>query len=328
MAMKNSKNSVRVAVAAAMLACGVGSASAADDVAALQARLAQMEQQMAALKAELAKVAATAPAQEQKVQEIETRVAKVEQTAPAAAPVAKKGNRVFFRGGYAAMVDDRRNGAFTDMNDISGAIGGATGLLPSVKNGKDDGWYFGAGFDFLLSDDVFGLLPGTWALAELGLEFRDLGSEEVHVVGPVAECLLLNEVLSGGLGGAVNCTGIRGQENLMMLTVSAAPKLKFNEGGKLRPWLIPAGLDLNVISPPSDSTNYLDIGVQFAGGVDYEIIPGITLGADVRYHLSADLTDPDYNAAALQAARNAGLTLNPDNNLDTWTAGISLGIAF
>jgi opacity protein-like surface antigen len=324
MAMKNSNSRVRLAVAAALLAGAAGSASAADDVAALQARLAQMEQQMAALKAELARVAQAAPAQEQKVQEIETRVAKVEQAAPAAAP--KKGNRVFFRGGYASMVDDRSNGAFTDMNDISGALGAAG--LPSVKNGQDDGWYFGAGFDFLLSDNVFGLLPGTWALAELGLEFRDLGAEEVHVVGPVAECLLLNEVLAGGLPGAVNCTGIRGQENLMMLTVSAAPKLKFNEGGKFRPWIIPAGLDLNVISPPSDSTNYLDIGVQFAGGVDYEVIPGITIGADVRYHLSADLTDPDYNAAALQAASNAGLTLNPDNNLDTWTAGVSLGIAF
>jgi hypothetical protein len=279
---------------------------------------------MAALKAELARLAQAEPAREQKVQAIETRVAKVEQAAPAAAPV--KGNRVFFRGGYAAMTDSRRGNTFTDMNDISGALGAAG--LPSVRNDSDDGWYFGAGFDFLLSDNVFGLLPGTWALAELGLEFRDLGAEEVHVVGPVAECLLLNEVLAGGLPGAVNCTGIRGQENLMMLTVSAAPKLKFNEDGKLRPWLIPAGLDLNVISPPSDSTNYLDIGVQFAGGVDYELVPGNTVGADLRYHLSADLTDPDYNAAALQAARNAGLTLNPDNNLDTWTAGVSLGIAF
>lgn len=322
--MKDSNTRLRLAIAAALLAGAAGSAVAADDVATLQARLAQMEQQMAAMKAELARMSQAEPAQEQKVQAIETRVAKVEQAAPAAAP--KKGNRVFFRGGYAAMTDDRRNGAFTDMNDISGALGAAG--LPSVKNGNDDGWYFGAGFDFLLSDNVFGLLPGTWALAELGLEFRDLGAEEVHVVGPVAECLLLNQVLAGGLPGAVNCTGIRGQENLMMLTVSAAPKLKFNEGGKFRPWLIPAGLDLNVVSPPSDSTNYLDIGVQFAGGVDYEVIPGITIGADVRYHLSANLTDPDYNAAALQAGRNAGLTLNPDNNLDTWTAGVSLGIAF
>ena len=324
--MKTSKLSVRQAIVAAMLACGAGSAGAADDVAALQARLAQMEQQMAAMKAELAKMNAAEPAQELKVQDIETRVAKVEAAAPTASKII--GNRVFFRGGYTSMVDDRSNGSFTDMNDISGAIGGATGLLPSVKNTNDDGWYFGAGFDFLLSRDTLGLLPGTWTLAELGLEFRNLGSKDVHVVGPVAECLLLNEVLAGGLGGAVNCTGIRGKENLMMLTVSASPKLKFNEGGRLRPWLIPAGLDLNVISPPSDSSNYLDIGVQFAGGVDYEIMPGITLGADFRYHLSADLTDPDYDSAAIAAARNAGLTLNGNPNLDTWTAGVSLGIGF
>ncbi len=322
--MKNSTMSVRQAIVAAMLSCGAGATMAADDVAMLQARLAQMEQQMAAMKAELSKMTADAPAQVQQVQAIETRVAKVEQAAPTAPKVI--GNRVFFRGGYTSMTDDRANGAFTDMNDISGALGAAG--LPSVKNGKDDGWYFGAGFDFLLSRDTLGLLPGTWALAELGLEFRNLGSEEVHVVGPVAECLLLNEVLSGGLGGAVNCTGIRGQQNLMMLTVSAAPKLKFNEGGKLRPWLIPAGLDLNVISPPSDSSNYLDIGVQFAGGVDYEVLPGITVGADFRYHLSADLTDPEYSSAALAAAQNAGMSLNTDPNLDTWTAGVTLGIGF
>jgi len=330
--MKNSKQGVRQAIVAAMLACGTGVAGAADDVAALQARLAQMEQQMAAMKAELAKMTSAEPAQEQKVQEIETRVAKVEAAAPTAPKVV--GNRVFFRGGYTTMVDDRSNGAFTDMNDISGAIGQiAGGLLPPVKNANDDGWYFGAGFDFLLSRDTLGLLPGTWALAELGLEFRNLGSEEVHVVGPVAECLLLNGLNNAVNGspvvpGAVNCTGIRGEQNLMMLTVSAAPKLKFNEGGKLRPWIIPAGLDLNVVSPPSDSSNYLDVGVQFAGGVDWEILPGITLGADFRYHLSADLTDPEYSAASVQAAQNAGLSLNTDPNLDTWTAGVSLGIGF
>ena len=77
---------------------------------------------------------------------------------------------------------------------------------------------------------------------------------------------------------ALNCTNIKGDQNLMMLTVSAAPKIKFMEGSKLRPWIIPAGLDINVISPPSDSTNYLDVGVQFAAGLDYEIMPGITIG--------------------------------------------------
>lgn len=118
----------------------------------------------------------------------------------------------------------------------------------------------------------------------------------------------------------------------MMLTVSAAPKLKFMEGSKLQPWIIPAGLDLNVISPPSDSTNYLDIGVQFAAGVDYEVMPGITIGADLRYHLAANLTDPDYDAGAIAAANAAGLVkgleLNSQQSNDVWTAGISLGIAF
>jgi hypothetical protein len=306
-------------VAFALAAC-ISNTSAATDIDLLLQRLTQMEKETAALRAEIERIKQSEPQQSNKVAEIETRVIKVEQSSGAA---AIKGNRVFFRGGYPSLVDDRSDGAFTDMMDVPGALG-----LGSVKNTNDDGWYFGAGFDFLLSRDTLGLLPGTWALAELGLEFRSLGSEEVHLLGPVAECLLLNEVTTGGIPGALNCTGIRGEEHLMMLTVSASPKLKFNEGGKFRPWIIPAGLDLNVISPPSDSTNYLDVGVQFAGGVDYELLPGITLGADVRYHLSANLTDPDYSPAAIAAAARSGLSVNSDQNNDTWTAGVSLGIGF
>jgi hypothetical protein len=298
----------------------VNTVHAASDIEALRVRLAQMEKEAAAMRSELDRLIQAQPQQSDKVKEIETRIAKVEQIGGAA---AVKGHRVFFRGGYANLIDDRSGGAFTDMMDVPGALGFA-----SVKNTDDDGWYFGAGFDFLLSRDTLGLMPGTWALAELGLEFRSLGSENVHLIGPVAECLLLNEVTLGGVPGALNCTGIRGDEQLMMLTASAAPKLKFNEGGRLRPWIIPAGLDLNVISPPSDSTNYLDVGVQFAGGVDYELMPGITLGADIRYHLAVDLTDPDYAPAAIAAARRAGLSINDEQNNDTWTAGVSLGIGF
>ena len=324
--MENTRISLHSAVVAALLVTTAG-AAAADDVASLQMRLAQMEQQMAAMKAELARLSAAEPAQTQQEQAIETRVAKVEQVKPTAAEAPKvAGNRVFFRGGYAGLQDDRANGAFVDMNNTPLALG-----IGNVQNKQDDGWYFGAGFDFLLSRDTLGLLPGTWALAELGLEFRNLGAETTHFVGPVAECLLVDAVkqqLKVPSAGPLNCTAVRGQENLMMLTVSAAPKLKFNEGGKLRPWLIPAGLDLNVVSPPSDSTNYLDIGVQFAGGLDYEILPNITLGADVRYHLSADLTSPDYSAAALAAAKAAGLSVQQHLNNDAFTAGVSLGIGF
>ncbi len=312
--MKNRPVFVRTALAAGLLAACAG-ASAEVDVAALQQRLEQMEREMQALRAELAKVAAEEPKQTQKVQEIETRVAKVE-SAPAAQKVI--GNRVFFRGGYATLSEDRSNGAFTDMINVPGAIG-----LPAINNTSDDGWYFGAGFDFLLSRDTLGLLPGVWTIAELGVEFRSLGGEDAHLVGPVAECLLLNEL---GIGaGPVNCTNIKGEENLMMLTVSASPKLKFMEGSKLRPWIIPAGFDVNVISPPSDSTNYLDVGVQFGAGLDYEFMPGITLGADVRYHLSANLTDPDYGPTATAAAAAAGRAAETDHSNDARTAGVSLG---
>ena len=287
-------------------------ALATTDIEMLQERLARMEQETAALRAELELVKQESP----------QKAAARDAAAPVSVATAAtaKGHRVFFRGGYAALMEDRADGAFTDMNDVTQALG-----LPPTRNTSDDGWYFGGGFDFLLSHDSFGLLPGTWALAELGLEFRDLGSEDVHLVGPVAECLLLANL---GAGAATGCVPVVGKENLMMLTVSASPKLKFNEGGKLRPWLIPAGLDLNVISPPSDSTNYLDIGVQFAGGLDYEILPGITLGADVRYHLAANLTDPDYSPASVAAASAMGLTLNTDPSNDAWTAGVSLGIGF
>lgn len=311
-------NSLARGVAFACATMMAGAAGAAADADQLQQRLAQMEREMAALRAELDLMKQAEPQQSSKVAEIETRVAKVEQ---GGGTRAVKGNRVFFRGGYTSMVDDRSNGAFTDMMDVPGALG-----LGSVKNRQDDGWYFGGGFDFLLSRDTLGLLPGTWALAELGLEFHDFGAETAHLIGPVAECLLLNELGVGA--GALNCTAIRGQQNLTMLTVSASPKLKFNEGGKVRPWIIPAGLDLDVISPPSDSTNYLDIGVQFGGGIDWEVLPGITLGADVRYHWAANLTDPDYSAASVAAAQAAGLSIKPELDSDHWTAGLSLGIGF
>lgn len=321
--MKHIKiNRLSQALMAALLTAGLSApALAASDVDALKAQLAQMQeqmqqqmQQMQQMQAKIESLSAQEPKQQQQVQRIEQRVARVE-SAPVVTAPAINGNRVFFRGGYAGMTDDRGNGVFTDI----------LGVAP--KNNDDSGWYFGAGFDFLLSNNTFGLLPGTWAVAELGLEFRDMGSQTTPLAVPTAACIALNNAGLAG-GGAASCLGLAGNQELMMFTVSAAPKLKFMEGSKLRPWIIPAGLDINVVSPPTDSSNYLDVGVQFGAGVDYEVIPGITVGADARYHLSADLSSPDYSAAAVAAAAANGLTLNTNPNLDTWTAGLSLGIEF
>ena len=84
-----------------------------------------------------------------------------------------------------------------------------------------------------------------------------------------------------------------------MFTVSASPKIKFMQGSKLRPWIIPAGLDFHVISPPSDGATYLDVGVQFGAGVEYEIIPGLKFGIDGRYHLVAGISNTENNTVAV-----------------------------
>jgi hypothetical protein len=58
---------------------------------------------------------------------------------------------------------------------------------------------------------------------------------------------------------------------IAMLTMNVVPKLKFNEGNKSCPWVIPIGLDCHVISPHSNQTQYLDIGVQFGAGFEYQV---------------------------------------------------------
>jgi opacity protein-like surface antigen len=62
-------------------------------------------------------------------------------------------------------------------------------------------------------------------------------------------------------------------------------------GSKLRPWIIPLGLDINIISPPSDAVTVLNTGMQFGAGVDYELFRGILLGVDGRYHWAPDDID-------------------------------------
>ena len=81
-----------------------------------------------------------------------------------------------------------------------------------------------------------------------------------------------------------------------MLTVDVAPKIKFMQGTDFQPWIIPVGLDFHVISPPSNQTQYLDIGVQFGAGAgvsDYGKSCGS--GMDARYHLASGATNTVNN---------------------------------
>jgi hypothetical protein len=206
-------------------------------------------------------------------------------------------NQLFFRGGYSSLFEDRHSSAFTDT---------FTGV-----NTQDEGWYVGAGFDFQLTRDIWGLMPGSWVVAELGLEYNNLGTSRNNAIA----CAAVH---------GLDCTG---DVNVSMLTVSASPKIKFLEGSAIRPWIVPVGLDINVISPPSDATTVLDIGAQFGAGVDWEVLHGIHVGLDGRYHFAADYTDAQAAAGpgAIPGVIGAP-NLNQDN--DHWNVGGYLGIGF
>jgi hypothetical protein len=293
---------------------------------------------MRMLRQELDRLKAQEPAQQQQVEQLEQRVTTVE-TRP---PVRKKKSLVFFRGGYVEYKDDNARGfeSFTDTHDTLG-VGQ---LLGSSLQEADGGWYVGAGVEHSITDDLFGLAPATELLGEIGLEFKNFGEEPRTIVVPSAECALLVPNFATTLlplGSDRGCV-VTGEGDITMFTVSASPKIKFLDGSPIRPWVIPGGLDFHVISPPSDSATYLDVGIQFGAGLEFEILPGIKAGIDGRYHYTANFTNSEndfvavFNRESAQAEVAQGLpagTLprvsgSTDHDNDFWTAGAYLGFSF
>ncbi len=186
------------------------------------------------------------------------------------------GNMVFFRGGGVFATSDRSNEVFTDVFGLTGS-----------QTNSDRGYYVGAGMDQVLSKDLWGMLPGTWALGEIGVEFKRFNSNS-HVTQAVPSTC--------AFAGVSSCTANTNTKvQITMLTVNVAPKIKFMEGSRFRPWVIPVGLDFHVISPPSNDTTVLDVGVQFAVGADYRVWKAIHLGIDGRFHLATGQTDTVNN---------------------------------
>lgn len=177
-----------------------------------------------------------------------------------------KDNMVFFRGGFAHSNDNRGGFAGVDKGGLLFDQLGATGD-PLVGGQTDkDAWYFGAGFDWSLNDNLFGMMHGTEVAAELMFDYKEFSDKTRSAV-----------------------TGQNVTTN--QLTLAASPKIKFLKGHDFRPWLIPAGFELSVISPPSGAVTYLNPGMMFGAGADYKVWKDIYVGADVRYHYSADDVD-------------------------------------
>ncbi len=244
----------------------------------LEAQLRAMQDEVAALRGQVHTTAApVASADAQKVQDLDARMATVEATSAKHASKAKN-HMIYFRGGLAQ--NDSVMVATTSVD--------ATSATVANSGMHKQGYNFGAGIDFSLTDNMFGLMKGTELLGELDINYVDLGRFQSSILG---------------LGTTTNA-----QQS--MLRITAAPKLKFFEGSKLRPWIIPVGFTMNVISPPSQANAITELmpAMHFGTGVDYNIWKSIYIGTDVRYNMALG-------------------TLN-GTNVNGLTAGGSLGFGF
>jgi len=142
------------------------------------------------------------------------------------------------------------------------------------------------------------MMNGTEVLGELMFDYKQLGERKLNgLTAPVTAI-----VTDGKVPGAVNSE----TATVNALTLAASPKIKFFKGSNFRPWLIPAGLEITVISPPSDAITVLNPGMMFGAGADYKIWKDIYAGADVRYHHSFDTVD-GVNSDGVTAGGYLGL---------------------
>lgn len=255
-------------------------ASAHDAAArALEQRVQQLESMLQAMQAELNSVKSESAQAAQKDVEFEEWAASVK-----AAGEAPKNNEIFFRGGYARN-DNTRNGV-SIQSDVAPVI--------AQDRPDKDGWYIGAGFDFELTDNVWGLLDNTEVDAELMFEYKQFATD---VKGNALATDPTPLVVAGGTPRDVTVN---------QFTLTAAPKVKFMADSAFRPWIIPFGLGIHVISPPSESITVLNPGIMFGAGADYRIWKDIYVGADARYHLTGHDAD-EVNTDGLTAGGYIGI---------------------
>ncbi|KAF3980350.1 MAG: porin family protein [Methylococcales symbiont of Iophon sp. n. MRB-2018] len=278
------------AMAGAMLSSQAVEATQAERVAnatakktaALQAKVDQMATMMEAMQAELTKVkaATNAGSSTAKLQELDQWMASVRN-----APMHKavKDHKFSVRGGWMHMDDNR--------GSTKGPTGNGLGIDVLTSEVDQDAFYYGGAIDFTMNNDLFGLMDGVSFGIELGIEYSELGDREDSGLDDVITTVA--DLGDGSLGNSPVPANSDFQQDVTvnMLRVSAAPKITFMHGSKLRPWIIPLGIDFNIISPPSDAVTVLNSGMQFGAGATYELLDGIFAGVDGRYHWTPDDID-------------------------------------
>ena len=312
----NNKTAITAMFAASVAALGTVSQSvearghtAASSASALEARLNAMESEMQALRSELAaaKVETTQQVQEN-TQKIEAAQARQAAEDERLAKDEKAGERpkslLFFRGGYTSMAHPRNNELLL-QNQI---------LNPGIQNGNTgEGWYVGAGFDHRLTNDTWGMTDMMAVDGEVMFQYMNFGTS--------ANALVANYTATNFPGGGA-ATTINVKNQLTQFTLAASPKLKFNlMDGDLRPWIIPFGLSINVISPPSSGVTVLNPGLMLGTGIEYRIWENLWAGADFRYNFTGN----DLNYKGYLPGGTAVLNRT---NTDGLMAGGYLGLGF
>ena len=230
----------------------------------LEAQLQAMQDEILSLRAAVnaAASAKTVDKDTKKVQELDEWMVSVK-NAPKPERNLTKDSMLYFRGGYSS--NDESMVATTNSSPASTAPGS------NQTAGGTNGWNFGAGVDFNLHDDLFGLMKGAEVLGELDLNYVDLGT----------------------FTSSISNAGTSSTATQSMLRISTSPKIKFMKGSKIRPWIIPVGFTFNIISPPSQENTITELkpGMNFGTGVDYNIWKSLYIGGDVRYYLATSSLD-------------------------------------
>lgn len=255
---------------------------------AIQIELQRMKSESAQAAQKIKSVEQTTSQTEQKVISLEERKAElVERVDPltqrVGSDITEKNRLLHFRGGFTHAMN-QRNGS--SIQSVVAPVGAQD------QAGKD-GWYVGAGIDWGLTRDMWGLMPKTTVFAELMFEYKQFSNS-------VQGNALANAptMLAGGAYNPINVT-------VSQFTLTAAPKIKFLEGSKVRPWIIPAGLAIHVMSPTSEAITYLAPGIMFGAGVDYNFYKDFFVGIDGRYQL-VDKTD-GVNLSGMTAGGYVGI---------------------
>jgi opacity protein-like surface antigen len=183
--------------------------------------------------------------------------------------------QVFYRYGLSYLSENRGRQTFTDTGAANG------------KNDDKSGHGFGAGLDLkLMNCPLFG---DNSILGEIFVDYNRFSNNKV----------------ANAIDVVVSSDSSKKEVSVSELAVVVAPKYRFDGLGNFRPWIIPAGMAFLVNSPPSNTTNYLDIGYHAGVGAEYMIVKQLSVGIDYRYTMGVG--DPQLKVKYSSLGANLGI---------------------